>query len=39
MLLRGAQDLLNVLQMFYLIFVEDKDLIHIYDHKIIVQYL
>jgi hypothetical protein len=31
--LYGAQDLLNMLQMFLPNFVEDEDVIYIYDHK------
>ena len=33
MLSQVDEDLLNVLQMFFPTFVEDKDVIQIYDHK------
>ena len=33
MLSQGAQDLLNMLQMFLPGFAKDKDVIQIYDHK------
>jgi hypothetical protein len=32
---QGAQDLMNVLQILYPSFVEDEDIIQVYDHKII----